>query len=225
MSNKKLSKNSSTFFLNGRDRNINYSSHHSNISQFNPGKLATSLMDSIKPPSTNRLNGMYNTASRLTSTNSLNKYMDGRKKSIDSQLSNITNGMEKMERTKQKIINDLEQYKKKTTVKLVDLEKIVHTFYKFVVQLNTILMDTDANKLKNIEEIINKMKANKPFIKHVSDVINSYGDETDQGGEETDLLDLGEEMNKSNKYTATSVRSKLDKLKINNAITSINKIL
>jgi hypothetical protein len=161
--------------------------------------------------------------------------MNKQKKSIDGQLSYLIEGMKKIEDAKLKIIEDLDQYKMKTTRKIIDLENVIKTFYHFLEQLNTILMDDQIDKVQYITEIVTKMKSNKPFVKHLTEVIqqNNINDtnrpnskNTNNSGSNTNSLNVSNmATKKKNVYTNNSVKSKLGSFTLKKALNSINKML
>ena len=140
--------------------------------------------------------------------------------------------MKRIEDTKLKIIEDLDQYKMKTTKKIIDLENVVKTFYHFLEQLNTILMDDEIDKVQYITEIVTKMKSNKPFVKHLTEVIQqnntniTNSKNTNNSGSNTNSLNVSNmATKKKNVYTNNSVKSKLGSFTLKKALNSINKML
>ena len=175
------------------------------------------------------INNSSVSAINKVSNNSLHKFMNKQKKSIDDQLSYLIEGMKRIEDAKLKIIEDLDQYKMKTTRKIIDLENVVKTFYHFLEQLNTILMDDEIDKVQYITEIVTKMKSNKPFIKHLTEVIqqnSTISKNTNNSGSNTNSLNVSNmATKKKNVYTNNSVKSKLGSFTLKKALNSINKML
>ena len=96
-------------------------------------------------------------------------------------------------------------------------------------QLNVILIDTNIDKVKYITEIVNKMKSNKLFMKHLTEVIqqnNSNQHNKDESGMNTNTLNVSNMQTvKKNVYTNNSVKSKLGSFTLKKALSSINKML
>ena len=94
-------------------------------------------------------------------------------------------------------------------------------------------MDDQIDKVQYITEIVTKMKSNKPFVKHLTEVIQQNNlnstnttNRANNSGSETNSLNVSNMATKGkNVYTNNSVKSKLGSFTLKKALNSINKML
>ena len=111
------------------------------------------------------------------------------------------------------IIDDLAKYKRASNTKIAKLEKIVIKFYNFLTDVISIMEMEDGDKVRHMEDIIEKMKSNKQFMEDVAHIIQF--DEENNNEENTNqkvpnTIDVITSNNRKSQYTSESVKKHLE---------------
>ena len=154
---------------------------------------------------------------------SLNEYTTHNKKSINKELNRLVSIVSKIEKTKQKIVDDLGKYKRASNNKVSNLEKIVIKFYNFLTDIISVLEMEDGDKVQHMEDIVSKMKSNKQFMADITHILQLEEDNNSNELKEPDAIDVITSNTGKSQYTSSSVKKHLKNFNINQAIKEINQ--
>ena len=128
------------------------------------------------------------------------------------------------------IIDDLAKYKRASNTKIDKLEKIVIKFYNFLTDVISIMEMEDGDKVRHMEDIIEKMKSNKQFMEDVAHIIQF--DEENNNEENTNqkvpnTIDVITSNNRKSQYTSESVKKHLENnsFNLNKVIKEIDELI
>ena len=159
----------------------------------------------------------------INNNESFTEFTKNNKRTISKELNRLVSIVSKIEKTKQKIIDDLGKYKRASNNKVSNLEKIVIKFYNFLTDMISILEMEDGDKVKHMEDIVNKMKSNKQFMSDITHIIQLEEDNNSNELKEPDAIDMIRSNTEKSQYTSSSVKKHLENFDINQAIKEINQ--
>ena len=120
-------------------------------------------------------------------------------------------------------MDDLGKYKKASNNKVSGLEKIVIKFYNFLTDMISVLEMEDGDKVQHMEDIVHKMKSNKPFMTDITHILELEEDTNTNNLKEPNAIDVITSNTTKSQYTSSSVQKQLDNFDINKAIKEINQ--